>query len=334
MSLLNISKTDTWLDVTVKHMLQDRVYRKLNEWPLVSINDIDMYSYPKDKSITAYDACKRKKIMNTTIECPFINMILQFNKYEKSGIVVAGGSICDIILNNKINDIDIFFYGLEEECTIIYNDLVSMFESKDNSLQRICDQDKSSQYVYDQKHIRNQDKSSKYDYDQNKTSYLHNIYLHIYSDYEKKIKHFQFIKKIFPTKSSIIGRFDLPSSSVLYDGIDILMTPMAAYTFATETIYVESMKRSAEYEYRISKYIEKGFGIAIPEVYIVKKFCWRDLINNEYSRGNSFGYVITCNSNFLSILETYSTNLLEKVPFSVNNKKKIYMSRINLHRQP
>ncbi len=199
---------DIEIEIAINFIKQDRVYRLEDKWPLI------VYDNKK-----ALDECHKK--------FSFLKEITQFFT-EKSGIIIAGGSICDIILDRNINDIDIFFYGIESELTIIYNKLVLLLTRMKQNQQ------------------------------QSKSRYVHNFYI--------KKTQLQLITKIFPTKDSIIGRFDLACSSALYDFNEILMTPIAEFTYINKTLYVDFMRCSDTFATRIQKYEKKGFEIVCPEV--------------------------------------------------------------------
>ena len=66
---------------------------------------------------------------------------------------------------------------------------------------------------------------------------------------------YQFIhSRSYPSEEAVILGFDIPAGSVFYDGTDILMTPMAAFTFACSVIFLDPSRRSTTYEKRLLKY--------------------------------------------------------------------------------
>lgn len=67
---------------------------------------------------------------------------------------------------------------------------------------------------------------------------------------------YQFIhSRSYPSAEAVILGFDIPAGAVFYDGVDILMTPMAAFTFATAIIFIDPSRRSTTYEKRLLKYV-------------------------------------------------------------------------------
>ncbi len=156
------------------------------------------------------------------------------------GIVIAGGYVCNHLLgrDDPDSDIDVFFYGSVDECNATFEKIKSiwpiLWPSKDMS------------------------------WSQNE-----NV-VNAFVKTEDGTKQFQFITKAFKTKESILYNFDVDSSCVLYDGTDVLFTPLSAYAYATGCNYVNSNKRciegSVNYNRRLKKYFDKGFAVAFPEL--------------------------------------------------------------------
>jgi hypothetical protein len=76
----------------------------------------------------------------------------------------------------------------------------------------------------------------------------------------------QIILRAFPSVSSILYGFDIPSCCVAYDGVKTRMTPLAAYAHTTRVNIVNPEYRSASYEYRLLKYFGRGYAIAMPHM--------------------------------------------------------------------
>uniref|UniRef100_A0A6C0CI70 Uncharacterized protein n=1 Tax=viral metagenome TaxID=1070528 RepID=A0A6C0CI70_9ZZZZ len=71
---------------------------------------------------------------------------------------------------------------------------------------------------------------------------------------------YQFIhSRSYPSAEAVILGFDIPAGSVFYDGTDILMTPMAAFTYASSVIFIDPSRRSTTYEKRLLKYAGEMF---------------------------------------------------------------------------
>ena len=66
---------------------------------------------------------------------------------------------------------------------------------------------------------------------------------------------YQFIhSRSYPSEEAVLLGFDIPASSILYNGRTISMTPMAAFTIATGVIFIDPSRRSTTYEKRLLKY--------------------------------------------------------------------------------
>jgi hypothetical protein len=73
------------------------------------------------------------------------------------------------------------------------------------------------------------------------------------------IINYQIIHRVYRNKSSIIGGFDLSPAMALYDGTDILFTPLSLLSFAFGFFFVDVSRRSKTFDKRIAKYVKKGF---------------------------------------------------------------------------
>ncbi len=83
-----------------------------------------------------------------------------------------------------------------------------------------------------------------------------------YFDRDKECK-MQLILRSYKTKSSIIHGFDLPSSSILYDGETTYMSAIGAYAYVHKINIVDPRARSPSYERRLAKYSDRGFALAM-----------------------------------------------------------------------
>lgn len=77
---------------------------------------------------------------------------------------------------------------------------------------------------------------------------------------------YQFIKRIYPTKDSIIGGFDLGPSMLLYDGNNIYGTEMGAWSIAKNCLVIDTARRSLTFEKRIHKLWKLGFTVVFPGI--------------------------------------------------------------------
>ncbi len=327
-----------WYEITKEFMVKDREYRLRDEWPLVKFSDTLKYNEVViDDSIVSikdkYNMEKLKKLTETDNSTPKYFIINDNKKVDiiellfsipgvKDCMVIAGGYIYEHFLNimdknrhqrSENIDIDCFFYdkkGIE-----VLQKIITYFKSTNLKI------------TY------------------SKNEYVYNISI-IYKNEERGYKHtliLQFITKIFSSKSSIIGQFDITSSSVLYDGNEMLFTPMAAFSYGTLYNYVDPTRASPTYEYRLNKYmnIKNGFGIAFPEankdpgligdltsypdfhMYFlnINRQCNFPKQDDVYSE-SIYGQFI----NISGLCRLYTINKLNKVYFVVNENNKCYVN--------
>uniref|UniRef100_A0A6C0CIT9 Uncharacterized protein n=1 Tax=viral metagenome TaxID=1070528 RepID=A0A6C0CIT9_9ZZZZ len=76
---------------------------------------------------------------------------------------------------------------------------------------------------------------------------------------------YQFIHRVFPTKGSVIGGFDISACMFMYDGFEIQGLPISLYALRTGYIIVDVSRRSPSFEMRLKKYSKRyGFGLIVP----------------------------------------------------------------------
>jgi len=76
----------------------------------------------------------------------------------------------------------------------------------------------------------------------------------------------QIILRDYYSKDEIAISFDISACSIIYDGIDVYFTKMAAWSFINKLIIVLLRYRSTTYEKRLKKYFKKGFGLIFPKL--------------------------------------------------------------------
>lgn len=123
----------------------------------------------------------------------------------------------------------------------------------------------------------------------------------------------QIVTKHFKSKDLVIGNFDIAASSVLFDGQKLLFTPMAALTYATRTIFVDTQRKSLAFEYRIQKYGQKGFAVCFPELdnnLLKPSFTIGKLKLNLNKYGNANEILIDCFSKSVEATSTYGDHFV------------------------
>jgi len=218
----------------VEVLEKDMAYRNMKSWPLVDI------SHPEeakefDKSVF-YISRGKLRCKNFAIEdlCNhYTHLQYLLNKYS---ICAAGGCIYKAIYGiGKPTDVDLFFYGLShEDAQQQLAEIVSYFKN--------------------------------INYDILYGTYCTTISL-LHSD--GKYEEYQLIHRLYPTADSIIGGFDLGSCAALYNGKNILATPLGHFCITNQVNLFDTTRRSTTYEERIKKYMhDYGTGIVMVSVKI------------------------------------------------------------------
>lgn len=227
-------------------LAEDWFYRKQKRWPLIKVFDIKRSAFHaqehKDDFAMVFYTNNSNYYYNikaiAKLNKQFIGLEKIFSKY-RGKIVVAGGAVTRALYKslNYNTDCDLFFYNTtKEEAEIILMDCISLL-SVDNKKMTIT----TKKYVTTVMISRDR-----------------------YGEDEQEI--YQFIHRIYPTKDSIIGGFDLGPAMMLYDGNDILTNPLGAYCIQKSCLIVDTSRRSTSFEYRIEKYYRLGFKVIFPGI--------------------------------------------------------------------
>lgn len=304
-------------DTAVSLLTQDGYYREMKRWPLLtsktflvktktpSIKDI-FYCSHYSKSTLASSLSLIKS--NLEYSFPFVNNILE--KF-KDHLIVCGGaltSLCneDIELELEYSpiksDIDFFFYDL------------SVNEAKSMRL-KIID------YIVELWKPLIGNKQLKFRYlepetlldvdfviERNEYVTTINIIEH-YSGVDWKDNHithkyvYQFIHRIYPDISSIIGGFDLSACMLAYDGNELYATPLGAWSIKNKCIIVDMTRRSTSYEYRLSKYLRRGFTILFPGLlqYTIQKHLTSKILESDEYKKTKFIHMTNSYANELGL---------------------------------
>ncbi len=81
---------------------------------------------------------------------------------------------------------------------------------------------------------------------------------------------YQFIFRLYSSKSEILHGFDLGSSAIGFDGEDIYLTSLGKFAYEYSCNIVDTTRRSKSYEHRLQKYYGRGFEIILPELNMEK----------------------------------------------------------------
>jgi len=183
-----------------------------------------------------------------------------------SNILVAGGSICRLLryqVNSSLNgnyqryfqhdynngnndgtfkgtgkvDLDVFFYGLNEDQAIA-------------KIHQIND------------HLKKSGRDIRYTINQ----FTLNIFLRVRPGYYGGWQEVQLIFRLYTSISEILHGFDLGTSAVGFDGESVYFTSMAKFAYEYGCNVLDTTRRSTSYEWRLSKYLRRGFGLVLPQL--------------------------------------------------------------------
>jgi hypothetical protein len=235
-------------------LTQDSYYRKLKQWPLLKLDDIIKSSrkcegmFSVGSWVNYYNPHQHQHIMTMVSARRSINskfpgvteLLIKF----KGHLVACGGAVVKSIVGSIFDhlryneDIDLFFYDLNvEEANKMRLDAIEFLVN----------------------YYKNIDDSVKYYVKRNE--YTTTLCI---PDEDNDITEYQFIHRIYPDMSSIIGGFDLSICMVAFDGTDIYATPLGAWSVKNASIIIDTKRRSTSFEYRLQKYYTTGFQLIFP----------------------------------------------------------------------
>jgi hypothetical protein len=227
----NIHNNENTIRKDLSKMPQDFV-RKLD------IKDLSQFSY---KPTHSFNGCvvtatgDKLTIDPDDFHKSFSNKTHDMLSYVSwDNILMAGGAVTNILTSSKekINDIDLFIYGLG-------------LDSAKNKIDRIVTQ------------IKQRAESKSYETRIYQNSHVVNIY--IFS--VKKVLEIQIILRLYNRMEEVLMGFDVDSCCVGYDGKYILTTERNLFSFQNRTNIADISRRSPSYESRLIKYSTRGFDV-------------------------------------------------------------------------
>src|SRR5436853_3628508 len=228
-------------------LTQDAYYRKIRKWPLLTSSNFLSKTLIKRKYqnvlLLGVGRGYQRSISNENvkrslnIKHPFTSDLLsQF----KNHLVACGGAVTKAIIGvyDSGEDIDFFFYDLNIEQAIqLRIDIIKFLVNKWKA-----DAADVDFYV-----LRNEYTTTLYVYDGGPDTYV-----------------YQFIHRIYPDMSSILGGFDISASMVAFDGQELYATPLGTWSILNIAIIIDTKRRSTSYETRLLKYYRYGFKLIFP----------------------------------------------------------------------
>lgn len=174
--------------------------------------------------------------------------------FDRKGMIAAGGAVCQALHQTpkwQYNDLDFFLVGLTEE------------EAK-NKINALAD------HLY-LNQIHNRSAGGRQLMVQ-RTQRC--ITFGIISRNGLLISTpIQVVLRLFSTISEVLHCFDLGSSAIADDGTNLYFSSLGK--FAQEIGYniLDLSRRQASYEYRIQKYMNRGFGLIVPDLDLIQIAC-------------------------------------------------------------
>lgn len=257
-----ISNTDTDIDKVINSE------RKV----LYTLNDITeksyTYTHPVLTTNLSEDYWRRASIINDPKQVFYKKMPFFDRKSDMKNIVIAGGSVVDVLLNRSYSsDIDIFIYHPDK------NTEFASMRAKEVCMSIITAVYKKKQWDdYEQNKKRNPKqkltpplsptkadidtyhKSGKFEFIRNSTSITMRFFV-----FGKKFK-IQIILRLYNSVSEILNGFDVDCCAVGFDG-EFHFTEASKFAFEYGCNILNPARRSPSYENRLTKYINRGFDI-------------------------------------------------------------------------
>jgi hypothetical protein len=165
--------------------------------------------------------------------------------FDMKGLVIAGGAVCSALYKNdeswKPKDVDVFLVGLsKEEAIQKIEDLAVHLHSRTTTHSPLIVQRSPRTLSFGP--LRG-------------TPCL------------------QIILRLFSTISEVLHCFDLGASAVADDGKQLYFTTLGKVAHERRLNVLDLTRRQISYEYRICKYLTRGFRFALPGFDFVKAWC-------------------------------------------------------------
>lgn len=205
---------------------------------LVKITSVEELNYVNGNfgdKIVLTGSNKRDTICDDFFNMEFSRKTFDLLTYVHwDNIVVAGGSLVNIITkcNEKLNDIDIFIYGLDNKSA------KKKVDSVINSIKQKAIDMKYDTRVYMNKNVIN-----------------------IYVFDTKKLLQVQIILRLYDTLAHVLIGFDVDCCCACYDGKNIMVSERGKYALKYRVNIANLKRRSPSYENRLIKYSFRGFDV-------------------------------------------------------------------------
>ena len=273
-----------------KILTDDWISRKRRNWPLVKLEHLEDFKTQQSKPEYPLHMIVRKNTIKKAVHdnldiytdllyglFPSLKQIM--NKY-KGKLAVCGGAITRIlrewdfelaqkpIINNNDTDFDcdLFFYNTStEEAEKILADCVGIISSSNGRPENFKNPRTKKYHIkelptFETVVSRNDNvvNVTQFYPISSKRPHSADTFISI-----EKVK-YQFVLRIYPTLSSIIGGFDIGCCMAAFDGKNFYATRLGAWSLKKMANIVDTTRRSTSFEYRLQKNFLRGFSIILP----------------------------------------------------------------------
>ena len=228
------------------------------------------------------------------------------------GVIMAGGFVEKIYFDyqfarnrwrSKIIDIDLFFVGLsEEEALAAITELQRRYATLCNG-------------------------QSRWERGCSSISRTKNC-ITFYADYRKQAA--QVILRLYDYTSEVLHSFDLGSCQIAYDGEEVFTTSAGLLALQMGINVLDLSRRRRSYEFRIIKYIKRGFSLVLPNL---KPESTANPLNLELSHLFIKGGELADSVRPSDIIETYTGITVGDTDFYVGSYPAIRHNVANYIRQ-
>lgn len=252
----NYSKVDLEKLYLIKsNNLQDLDSIKFNN-PFDITNNSNIF-YGKNRQVVINNTWEKYNNYITK-NYPFINQL------KLNNVCIAGGFNRSILLEQPINDIDLFFYGLTKE------EIIKKVEEISKIIYKVL-YEKNNRYIFIKLYKKNTnvfeilclepillDKINGIDLD----------YIRKNPNNFKTVYKFQCILKCYSSIEDILNSFDLDSSCVAYDICNnkVVFNTRGVIAYKYMVNIVRESNCSEQYTSRLIKYNNYGFSISMPKL--------------------------------------------------------------------